>query len=736
MIWYLLLYALCCIAIFLLVKTNFSEIKTWQKFLMVLFSPLVIVIFVLIFLCIIPKHIKENGFKNFFPHRKGKAYPLNKSDFRGWSKDTILDGDKKVSIDEFNKAHNTSLTLDDVYGRGFMDSMTPEEVYECKTYIPGKFGLEPNMPNYIYKSAAIAFAKAFISGDVDEISTFLTENTHLVLFKREEIIGKKKIAEYFHKWINSAKEVNIQTRVTVEWNVNQCRPVVYVSPKGYNKMVLIFIFKDGLLDQLTFGPRSIQGKWVHFHDLDTPTFSLEYMSQFIADDAASEELHLNCPTCGTDSLLLDWYKFQMNLGSVGYSGNVSVCDDCKRVVEYQPDTRYRLDDTNIPAFSLPKSETFTPFVPRLLGLYTLETYDDNMDSYDETTLQFKGEDFLQAYKMFGDVEDANNYGVYLTNSGNSEKAIEIFTEAAEHGCQNAMLNVFTVYWANEGNYKKAVEWLKYVAGSPSPSIKCIWNLAVLYYFGNNLPNNPLFKDTIKAKDLLSRIKDLSLDGLDRDYQRIIVDARKFYDLVDVINDFSVAGIQIHHIITKSIVKTEGLKDKSEFFYRAKALKTKAGWKLGLRLADDNTSDIGDESEFFLYNDKGEQRKIDSGGILVQPTAMGAWQYYLLMTSPTIMPVVWHGEYICRTFIFNVEDLSKIEPIKDYDFTILNKDGLLLPKVELAPDGKSADVYCTFFNDWEGLVREHVKITFNSDGSASIGKAQTFAFYPYDCGICL
>ncbi len=36
MIWYLLLYALCCIAIFLLVKTNFSEIKTWQKFLILL----------------------------------------------------------------------------------------------------------------------------------------------------------------------------------------------------------------------------------------------------------------------------------------------------------------------------------------------------------------------------------------------------------------------------------------------------------------------------------------------------------------------------------------------------------------------------------------------------------------------------------------------------------------------------------------------------------------------------
>lgn len=701
-----------------------------EQIIMLVLAPLMLIVGIV---SIIDQLIKH-GPNGVLPHRKGKAYPLDKPNFKYWPKDTILDGDKKISIDEFNKTYNTSLTLDDVYGKGFMESLTPENVFECKTFIPDKFGLEPNIPNYIYKSAAIAFAKAFISGNVDEISSFLTEKTHLVLFKREEIIGKKKISDYFHKWISSTKKENLQVRVTVEWNVNQCRPVVYVSPKGYNKMVLIFIFIDGVLDQLTFGPRTIQGKWVHFHDLDTPAFNLGYISQFITEYADSEELHLNCPTCGTDSLLLDWFKFQMNLDSVGYGGNVSICTDCKRVVEYQPDTHYRLHSSERPAFPQPIPEDLTVFTPHLKGLYSFETKED-CTFYGDDGLQLKGEMLLDAYKMFSDSEDANYYGVYLANSGDSKKAVAIFTEAAEQGCQNAMLNVFTVYWANEGNYNKAVEWLKYVAGATPPSIKCLWNLATLYYLGNNLPKNPLQKDIIKAKELLQRIKDIPLDGLDNDYKKVIVDARKFYDLVDVINDFSVAGIQIHHIITKSIVKTTNIKDKGEFFYRAKALKPKEGWKLGLKLADDNTTDIGDESEFFLYNSKDERRKIDSGGILVQPTAMGAWQYYLLMTSPTIMPVVWHGGYICRNFIFTVEDLSRIKPLKKYDFSILNKDGLLLPKVELAPDGKSAEVFCTFFNDWKGLVREHVTVTFNSDGSAFIGEPDTFVFYPYDCGIC-
>lgn len=355
--------------------------------------------------------------------------------------------------------------------------------------------------------------------------------------------------------------------------------------------------------------------------------------------------------------------------------------------------------------------------------------------YGETGLEVMGPDYWKSYKKFGDIEAANNYGIYLANSGDSAKALAVFTEVSELGCQNAMLNIFSVYWVNEQNYNKAVEWLEYIAGAENPSLKCLWNLAALYYFGENLPNNPLRKNLIKAKSLLSRIKDIPMDGLDDNYKCVVADAGKFYSLIDVINDFSISGNDIHSVITESIVKTEGLKDKGELFSHAKALRPISGWKLGLKLADEDTDDIGDESSFYLYNDNGQERSIEERGILVQPTAMGAWQYYLLMTSSTIMPVFWHGGYSVRKFIFSTEDLKSIEPIENLDFSILNRDGILLPKSVMAEDGKSADVYCSYWNDWKGLVREHVRITFNADGTATYGKPEEFVYYKYDCGIC-
>lgn len=730
---YILIYVVCMMVMLALFAFYKSQLKVWQKVLAVLFAPIMIAICIIgvIVLCI--EHIMKYGFHNILPRRKGKAYPLDKSDFSIWGKDYVLDGNDKIQIDDFNEKYNKALSLDDVYGKGFVENMTPEEVYKCKAFIPGKYGLEPKIPKYIYKDIAIAFAVCFVSGNIDIISQYLTEKSHLILFKREEIIGIKAITEYFQEWITSAKNKRLQVRVSVEWNANQCRPVVYVSPKGYNKMILIFILKQGRIDTLIFGPRFIQNAGTRFHDLDTPAYNLEFMSQFFGEDADSAQFHLSCPSCGADSIMLDWYTFQMALGKLGYSGMISICPDCKRIVELQPDTRYKFDEALHPAFPRPIQENCVAFTPRLKGLYSFESRDD-LESYSENGLQITGPDYWESYKKSGDIEAANNYGIYLANSGDSMQAIEVFTEIAEKGCHNAMLNIFTIYWANEQEYKKAAEWLEYISGSDNPSIKCIWNLAVLCYFGENLPNNPLRKDFIKAKHLLARIKNLPLENFDNDFKRVIVDAGKFYNLVDVTNDFSLSGIDIHHIITESIVKTESQKDKGELFSHAKALAPINGWKLGLKLADNGTDDIGDESSFYLYNDMGQEHKVGDGGIVVQPTPMGAWQYYLLMTASTIMPVFWHGGYSVRKFIFSTDDLKSIEPIEKFDFSILNQDGILLPKSEISKDGKSADVYCTYWNDWKGLVREHVRITFNADGTSTYEKSDEFCFYHYDCGI--
>lgn len=148
---YWIIYGLCAaimLTVFVCVK---SELKLWQKVLAVIFAPLVLVVMIIGAIVISIDHIIKHGFHDILPRRKGKAYPMDKSDFHIWGKDYVLDGNDKIQIDEYNKKYNTTLTLDDVYGNGFMEKMTPEEVYKCKTFIPGKYGLEPNMPEYQYK---------------------------------------------------------------------------------------------------------------------------------------------------------------------------------------------------------------------------------------------------------------------------------------------------------------------------------------------------------------------------------------------------------------------------------------------------------------------------------------------------------------------------------------------------------------------------------------------------------
>ena len=745
MIWYIWSYVACVIAIAVLVRYQFGEIKVWQKWIMVFLSPLVIASLLIIFLCILPKHIKENGFHNILPRRKRKAYPLDKDDFRFWPKDMVAAGSEKMSIVDYNKKYEKSVALDDIYGQGYSDSLTPEEIFECKVLIPKKFGLEPNMPDYIYKTVAIAFAKMFALSDVSFILPFVNDRTYLTLYKKDELSGRQRILDYFTNWIDRADKDNLKVKVTVKWQPNQCRPAVYIKPDGYKEMVMLFRVQNNELTDIVLAPSLLQDYGCMFHDLDQPPYSVEFISDFLGEDEVTQDNHLPCPICGTDSNLIDWYKFHIPMGIHGYAGTVSICPECKKVVELMPNVRLRYEEPQRTVFHKPHYENISEFSPKLLGLYTFETEDEQMDFYPEDELQDVCQNNLKEYRQSGNLEKGNDAAIIYTNGSLGDAAIELFTELSEKGCHNSMLNLFTIYWSNRGEYKKAAEWLQYIAGGDNPSIKCLWNLAVLFYYGENLPNNPLPKNHIKAKEILSHIKKMPMTGKSDDVMRVISNAQKFYPLVDKLNDFSLSGMEIHDIITNSIVKTKDIKDKGELFNCAKALSLKSGYKLGLHIADENTPAIGDESYFFLYDSNRVEHRIgksrinpdelNTSLINVAPTAMGAWQLYLLITSPTIMPVFWHGGYNVRKFIFSVDDLKAIEPIQNLDLTTLNHDGLLLPVVTMSKDGKTADVYCCYWNDWQGLVREHVQVTFNPDGSASMGKPDQYVFYKYDCGIC-
>lgn len=152
----------------------------------------------------------------------------------------------------------------------------------------------------------------------------------------------------------------------------------------------------------------------------------------------------------------------------------------------------------------------------------------------------------------------------------------------------------------------------------------------------------------------------------------------------------------------------------------------------------NMDDIGDVSKIFAVNEEGVKdnpmnfkkrfRVIDEDGF---------WQMYLLENSSTVMPTWWHGNYILRGYVFTLEDIKYLDVLTEEEKRVLSQKRLLLPQVRILDkfNERSATVKATYWNDWEGLCRETVKITLDRDRRVeSIKTIKRDVLVEYECGI--
>lgn len=156
--------------------------------------------------------------------------------------------------------------------------------------------------------------------------------------------------------------------------------------------------------------------------------------------------------------------------------------------------------------------------------------------------------------------------------------------------------------------------------------------------------------------------------------------------------------------------------------------------LKLHVATSDTHDIGDKSYFYIGDDENRDYKIYKH-LKAAPSIEAAWQIYLLRYASTVMPVFWHGGYIVRDYVFDEASLNGYVPLECYDISGLSRENLLLPEVILSPDGRIADVYCTYWNDWKGLVRDHLQIEFQKNGKIKLTEIEPLRLFEYNCGIC-
>lgn len=195
------------------------------------------------------------------------------------------------------------------------------------------------------------------------------------------------------------------------------------------------------------------------------------------------------------------------------------------------------------------------------------------------------------------------------------------------------------------------------------------------------------------------------------------------------NELSMFGQAFHSLLDK-VVEDNSVEPVLNYLNKL----TLIDGPLKLHVASENTHDIGDESYFYI-EDKGERDYKVYKHLKAEPSAEAAWQLYLLNTAQSVMPVFWHGAYIVKDFIFDEATLNDYVPLECYDISGLSREHLLLPEVIMSPDGRTANVYCTYWNDWKGLVRDRLHITFLRNGKVKLTEIEPLCLFEYNCGIC-
>lgn len=207
------------------------------------------------------------------------------------------------------------------------------------------------------------------------------------------------------------------------------------------------------------------------------------------------------------------------------------------------------------------------------------------------------------------------------------------------------------------------------------------------------------------------------------------------------NELSKIGMSFHSVLKKAVMdhSTEEVfrfLDKLSFNDKLPHIDS----EIMLHVASGECDSMGDESYFYIGDETNIDKELHKR-LKADPSVEAAWQIYLLFTSSTVMPVFWHGGYIVRDFILDEATINNIEdgfdgekPLECFDLRGLSKANLLLPEVLMSADGRTADVYCTYWNDWGGLMRDHVQILFLKSGKVKVTQLEPMILFEYDCGI--
>lgn len=698
---------------------------------------------------------------------------------------------KIMTIVQYNHLHNTKFTLEQVYGKKYVSQLDPDLLDELDTdlYIVEE---EESLPNDEYRDFANRFIRSRKKADYTPIADLIDENIVFTLYGNRTIHGKQAFLDYWADRSKRDESDKVQIKATIKVCNYNNRLVVKEKPHGYKAVYHLIQIVDGKVQQMVMAPFPLQDIGVGGWDFDNLPYSKEFIEQNKGDEIPAEEQmnKMPCLKCGRPSHKLQWFRFFRNGGLHGYGGPMSFCPDCGCMVEFAPDIRMRYKEPIkakpfVATPPAPDSNVHLPevgnaalyFNEHVLGekFLTQIPEDVMVKPTDEHSLLYGDEEWYRPMSLRqcvaefnteliadmqitdpenyhlikqllwqafdeGNAEAGNSLAVLLSNyEGKQEEGKTLWKSAADAGSKNAMRNYYTAL-CNEEKYQEATDYLRSIEARQDVSIRCLWVLATMYLRGDSIKYNLIAQDIEKAKGLLKRIAEMTLDNSEEDADKVKRNAVALLNRLDESNLFAMQAHDFHKYAQE--VKGSDFSfaynhDLSRFLPHLKfdgEVKVYLAQEIGS--GDTSCFYVGDSPKPERYQLPTSEKEFHAVKANISEEA--AWEFVLLLTSPGVMSVFWHGGYERREYIYCPADLDRIVVIDDdkplfrtHDISNLKTAGIL-PSVKM--DGNIADVTFSYWNDWEGLIRNTIRIKWNGDRIASAEFINKEILYKFKCDL--
>lgn len=280
--------------------------------------------------------------KNYY---KDKPMPVPKKLRKYAKKDAVMHEHTIMSLAEYNYKFDKQFTLEDVYGKKYVRSLSSDEIV-CFDKCEDSISYEDNLPDDMMFRVCKAFVMARNTGDFSDFENYLSTDVVFILYDKEKIVGKNNFISYWEDY----KRRRVKDKVILNTMLKMCnyykRVAILDRPRRYSPMYLLFSLENDKIVRAVYAPNPLHANiLIRYCDLDCSPLSWSVLDKSIQEGTRIPSKHNQVPCLGCGKLSEDllWFRVKIRSADLEYIGDLSICPNCIEQVEFKPDIMVRYD---------------------------------------------------------------------------------------------------------------------------------------------------------------------------------------------------------------------------------------------------------------------------------------------------------------------------------------------------------------------------------------------------------